>query len=179
MSLTPPKRPPDDEQRLVVLDALRQLGPCTELQLLQFLAEYDLMNYFDMMIALQDLCARGQAVRAPRRAGYLYQTTPAGEEALALFGGRVPGSVKKLLEETGEAWRQRFLQEDTCVSQVRQTERGDYELSLAVREQDIDTLRLTFILPTRELANRLSAQWPGKASQLYETVIRILSEDGE
>ncbi len=179
MSLTPPKRPPDDEQRLVVLYTLHQLAPCTELQLLKFLAEYDLMNYFDMMIALQDLCARGQAVRAPRRAGYLYRLTPAGEEALELFGGRVPQSVKKRLEETGQEWRRRFMQEDTCISHIRQTERGEYELSLAVREQDTDTLRLTFTLPTRDLASQLSARWPQKAAQLYETVIRILSEDAE
>ena len=54
MTLTPHKRPPDDEQRLVVLYALQRLAPCTELQLLQVFSEYDWMNYFDMMIALQE-----------------------------------------------------------------------------------------------------------------------------
>lgn len=177
MTLTPPKRPPDDEQRLVVLYTLQCLQPCTELQLLQFFTEYDLMNYFDMMIALQDLCSRGQAVRSQKRAGFLYQPTPAGDEALSLFGGRVPMSVKKLLRETGDSWRARFAQEDQYAHQIRQTERGEYELTLYVREQEMDTLRLTLSLPTRELAQRLAGRWPQKAGQLYETVIRTLSEE--
>ncbi|MBR1586510.1 MAG: DUF4364 family protein [Clostridia bacterium] len=179
MPLSLPKRPPDDEQRLVVLQALLRLGPCTELQLLTFMAEYDLMNYFDMMIALQDLCARGQAVREKRRAGYLYQTTEAGREALTLFGGRVPPSVKKLLEETGPDWRRRFQQEDQYRHEIRQTERGEYELTLTVLEQDMDMLRLSLTLPTRDLANQLAEGWPRRASQIYESVIRTLTEEKE
>lgn len=179
MSLTPPKRPPDDEQRLVVLYALEQLQPCTELQLLQFFADNDIMNYFDMMIALQGLCARGQAVRSQRRAGYLYQPTPAGEEALQLFGGRVPMSVKKLLEETGASWRERFAQEDQYGFDIRQTSRGEFEVTLSVREQDMDTLRLSLALPSRDLARQLAERWPQKAGQIYEYVIRTLSEEAE
>lgn len=179
MSLTPPKRPPDDEQRLVVLYALQKLAPCTELQLLQFFAEGDLMNYFDMMIALQDLCARGQAVRSRRRAGYLYELTPAGDEALALFGGRVPQSVKRRLEETGAAWRRRFEEEDQYACQIRQTERGEFEVTFTVRGQEMDTLRLCLTLPTREMALQLAEAWPRRAGRIYETVIRTLTEDTE
>ena len=177
MSLTPPKRPPDDEQRLVVLYSLQKLAPCTELQLLQFFAEGDLMNYFDMMIALQDLCARGQAVRSRRRAGYLYELTPAGDEALALFGGRVPQSIKKRLEETGAAWRQRFEAEDQYACQIRQTERGEFEVTFTVREQEMDTLRLCLTLPTREMDLQLTEAWPRRAGKIYEAVIRGLTEE--
>ena len=178
MTLTPPKRPPDDEQRLVVLYALRQLSPCTETQLLQFLAEEDIMNYFDMMIALQDLCARGQAVRSQKEAGgHTYQPTPAGDEALSLFGGRVPSSVKKLLKETGGAWRARFAAEEQYPFKISQTERGDYELLLSVREQGADTFRLSLTAPTRELALKLARGWPEKAGKIYVTVFRTLSEE--
>lgn len=177
MTLRPPRRIPDDEQRLIVLCALDALAPCTELQLLQFLFEHDLMNYFDMMFALNDLCARGQAVRQKKRAGYLYQPTDAGREALALFGGRVPGSVKALLKETARVWRARFAQEAQYAHQVQQTNRGEYELTLSVVEQEMDMLRLTLSLPSRELANQLAAKWPKKAGEIYETVIRMLTEE--
>ena len=84
MKIQPPRRAPDDEQKLMVLYSLSRLGPCTELQLLQFLFENDLLNYFDMMFALGDLCDRGQAVRMKKNAGYLYQVTDAGKEAVTL-----------------------------------------------------------------------------------------------
>ena len=179
MSLHPPKRSPEDEQRLIVLYALDQLAPCTELQLLQFLFEHDLMNYFDMMFALNDLCANGQAVRSQRKAGNLYALTDAGREALSLFGSRGPGSVKKLLEETGDVWRARFRQEDQYLHQIRQTQRGEYEVTLTVVEQEMDMLRLTLTLPTRELAQQTARAWPKAAGKIYESVMQTLSEEEE
>ena len=71
MRLEPPRRAPADEQRLIVLYSLMNLGPCTETQLLQFLSEMDLTNYFDMMFALNELCDRGQAARQKRKDGLL------------------------------------------------------------------------------------------------------------
>ncbi len=177
MKIQPPRRTPENEQKLMVLYSLARLGPCTELQLLRFLFEHDLLNYFEMMFALNDLCDRGQAARTKKNAGFLYQITEAGREALALFGGRVPMSLKTLLDETEAEWTNRFRQETQCRQQIVQTDRGEYELNLKVVEQDMDMLRLSLSLPTRDLADRLAKRWPEKAGEIYDTVIRILTED--
>ena len=177
MSLHPPRRSSDDDQRLMVLYSLNALGPCTELQLLQFLFEHDLMNYFDMMFALTDLCAGGQALRTHQRIGHRYEVTDAGKEALTLFGSRVPMSLKTLLTETGESWKKRFEEEGQYQQEVRHTARGEYELTLTVTEQDMDMMRLTLSLPGRELCNQLAQRWPARAGEIYETVIRMLTEE--
>ncbi|MBR5110783.1 MAG: DUF4364 family protein [Clostridia bacterium] len=177
MKIQPPRRTPEDEQRLMVLFCLARLGPCTELQLLQFLFEYDVMNYFDMMFALSDLCTRGQTVRTRKNAGFEYQVTEAGQEALELFGKRVPNSLKTLLSENESAWKARFKQETQSQQQIVQTDRGEYEVNFRVVEKDMDMMRLTLSLPTRELAEMLAKRWKDKAGKVYETVIRILTED--
>lgn len=177
MSLHTPRHTPDDEQRLKVLYCLDYLGPCTELQLLQFLFEQDLMNYFDMMFALNDLCAGGQAVRTQKKAGHLYEVTDAGKESLSLFGNRVPASLKCLMQETGEKWKARFLQEDQYPVSIRQTKRGECELALSVVEQGMDMLNISFTLPSREMAEQLGEKWTKKAGLIYETLFRLLSED--
>ena len=177
MRIEPPRRAPEEEQKLAVLCCLEKLGPCSELQLLQFLFEHDLMNYFEMMFALNELCDRGQAVRARKPAGYSYEVTEAGREALQLFGGRVPRSLQTLLAEKGEAWRARFRREAQSVHRIDPTGRGDYALTLKVVEQDAEMMKLTLALPTRDLARRLGEDWPRKAPRLYEAVIRILSEE--
>ena len=179
MTLQPPRRSPDNEQRLIVLACLDKLGPCTELQLLQFLTERDTMNYFDMMFSLNALCDGGQAVRTKKRAGYLYELTDAGREALSLFGSRVPGSIKKLLKDSAEEWKRRFRQEMQYQHAIRQTERGEYDLTLTAVEQEMDMLQLRFTLPARDLARRMAEKWPQKAAEIYETVIRLLSEEDE
>ena len=176
MRLELPRRAPDDEQKLIVLCCLNRLGPCTELQLLQFLFEYDLMNYFEMMFALNDLCDRGQAARTKKGAGYLYAVTAAGVEALMLFGSRVPPSVYTLLKKTGGEWKQRFRREAQNLSEITQMDRGEYELTMRVVEQDMDMMTLTVSLPTREMAQSLSDRWPRKAAQIYAEVFRMLTE---
>ena len=176
MRIQPPRRAPDDEQRLVVLSCLSRLGPCTELQLLQFLFENDLMNYFEMMFALNDLCDRGQAARAKKQTGFLYEITDAGQEALSLFGNRVPRSLQALLDETAADWKRRFRQEAQSRQKIEQTDRGEYKLALTVVEQDMDMMNLTLLLPTRELAQQMADRFPSKASEIYGAVIRLLSE---
>lgn len=179
MKMEPPPRAPEHEQKLVVLTCLAQFGPCTELQLLQFLFEHDIMNYFDMMIALNNLCANGQAVRSRRPAGFLYELTDAGREALSLFGSRVPGSVNQILSESAAQWKARFQEETQARQQIRQTDRGEFEVSLSVLEQDMDMMKLQLTLPTRELAGQVAAKWPRKAAEIYETIIRLLAEEDE
>ena len=176
MKMEPPRRVPDEEQKLIVLSCLQHLGPCRELQLLQFLAEHDFMNYFDMMFALNDLCDRGQAVRKKKDAGYEYALTEAGREALRLFGSRVPRSMQALLSQA-EEWKQRFRRESQYRRKIEKTDREDYELTLTVTEQEMDMMRLSLILPTRELAQQLSDRWTERAARVYEAVIRILSEE--
>ena len=105
--------------------------------------------------------------------------TDAGREALALFGGRVPQSVQTLLKEGAAKWRERFREEGQSIHEIRQTDRGEYELTLTVVEQEMDMLRLTLSLPSRDLANQMAAKWPKKAGEIYETIIRLLSEDVE
>ena len=89
----------------------------------------------------------------------------------------MPGSVKTLLAEDGPAWRQKFQEEDQYLSQIRQQERGEYELTLTVTEQDMDMMRVSFSLPSRELAVQLAERWPRRGAEVYETIIRMLMED--
>ena len=179
MRLQPPRHAPDDEQKLIVLCCLTRLGPCTDLQLLQFLFDHDLMNYFDMMFALNDLCDRGQAVRAKKQGGFQYEVTDAGREALRLFGSRVPRSLNALLDEAGDAWQRRFRQEAQSSQEIEKTQRGEYRLTLSVAEQDMELMELALTLPTRELARQIAERWPGKASEIYGAVIRLLSDAEE
>ena len=179
MRIEPPRRVPDDEQKLTVLASLSRLGPCTELQLLQFLFEYDFSNYFEMMFALTDLCDRGQAVRARKGPSFRYEVTDAGREALALFGKRVPKSVKDILDRDGDEWKRRFRREAQNRQRIEQTDRGEFELTLSVMEDDLDMMNLSLTLPTREMAQQMADRWQKKAPEVYAAVIRILSGDSE
>ena len=177
MKLQHQPRAPEQEQKMVLLRCLDQFGPCTELQMVRFLMEHDLMNYFDMMFALNELCDQGQAARSKARAGYRYELTEAGREALALFGGRVPRSVQTLLQKTGREWQSRFQGEDGSRTEIRRAENGEYETVLEVVDRDKPVLTLRLMLPSREMASKTAEKWPRKAAEIYGTVVRLLAEE--
>ena len=177
MSLHPPRRSPEEEIRLIVLYTVRCMAPCTGVQLQQFLFDYNEINYFDMMFALNDLCANGQAMRERKGENFLYTITPAGEEALALFGNRVPGSIRSYIEEKGEAWKEAFRLQEQYPCQIRKKDQGDYVVSLGVQEKEMPLMQFTLSLPTYETAAQIAEKWPQKASGFYAAAIRLLTEE--
>lgn len=179
MSLHPPRRTPEEEQRLVVLYSLQQLAPCSQIQLHTFIAELDQMGYFDMMFVLNDLCARGQAVRLKRKAGHQYEVTDAGREVLALFGNRVPQSLKNRLEKEAPALRAHFQEEAQYHHEIKINDQGETELILTILENELDAIRITLPLPSEELAGVLAGRWHQRGGEIYSTIFRLLMEDSQ
>lgn len=102
------KHIPESENRLTILYALRALGPATAMELLQFLVENDLMNYFTMQLNLCDLQEQGQLTAAPHPLGDLLTLTQEGEYAIAAFAHRIPVSRRRLMDTQAPGWREQF-----------------------------------------------------------------------
>lgn len=176
MALEPPKRTPESKQRLLLLLALDHLGRVSDMQLLQFLFENDLMNYFDMMFTLADLCDQGLTVRSERLGQSYYELTDAGRETLDMFGNRLPASLREQMDSLTPQWRKRIQIEQEYQSDYHQTKRGEYELHLRVIEQDMEMLHLTLSLPSEEIAKTMKENWPEQAQALYANLFAALGE---
>lgn len=174
MAKIPDRLTPDPELRLLALYALSRLGPCTDLTLLQFLFEYDLMNYFELMASLTDLCKQGNAVRTEEEAAWRYEITDAGREVLNLFENRIPGSKRETVDAHTEEWLPKIERERERGAVVRQTERGEYAAELTLRDGDMELMRVTLSLPTGEMAQRIADGWRERASGVYQTIIGLL-----
>ena len=105
------RRIPEMENKLVILYALRALGPVTGMQLSQFLTQLDLMNYFTMHLSLRDMEEQGQIAGSAHPLGSLLETTPEGAFTLESFTRRIPGSRRNLIDREAPAWRERFRTE--------------------------------------------------------------------
>ena len=179
MPQSPQRRPSAEENKLVILLALQSFGKMSDLQLLQYLSCNDLMGYFDMMMALQALCTQGQCVRTDNPFGSDYALTDAGREAIALFGEKVPFSVRERIASGAPLWRERIRAERETPAVYRQNPRGEYELQLSIVEQDMPMLRLSLSLPTEEMAKRFRGRWAEKAAGIYADIFRALGEEAK
>ncbi len=168
------RRMPDEELRLLTLYTLSRLGPCTDMQLLEFMTQFDLMNYFDMMFALTDLCRLGMLVRKEQDAAWHYEMTPAGQETLTMFEKRVRGSCRDVVDQNAESWKERLTQERYADAQIVQTERGEFEVRLSLKDQTMPLIAVTLYLPTSDMAHQITEGWRHQAGGVYQTILGLL-----
>lgn len=173
----PTRRPPDAELKLTTLYALKRLGPCTDLVLLQFLFGYDLMNYIEMMIALSDLCKDGQVARVAQEAAWRYEVTKAGIDTLALFENRIPLSIRELVDQNAPAYIDAIRLTRERKSAIVQTPRGEYEVTLTLEEKDMQLIKVTLSLPTKELALSMEQGWRKQAGDVYGHIVALMREE--
>ena len=170
------RRVPDVENKLLVLLSVEELGPLTGLQLLQFLAENDLMDYITLQLALGELYGAGHLKKIPHPLGELFALTPPGRRSLALFSRRVPHSKQALLERTRSAWRERFRREKQMLAAFGPREEGGYGLRLRLMEKELPLLDMTLFLESRGLSDRFSRRWPGAAPGFYGHLMEALGQ---
>ena len=110
---------PESEHRLVILCALRALGPVTDEQLLQFMADGELMNWFTLQPALLELEEQGQILRTEGAIGSLITLTEEGRYTLETFTQRIPQSRRDTIGRLAPELKRRFrLEQQTPAERI-------------------------------------------------------------
>jgi hypothetical protein len=170
------RKTPDLENKLLILFAVDELGPLTSLQLLQFLAEFGLMDYITMQLALGDMLTTGHISSIPHALGTLYTLSREGRESLTLFLHRLPHSTRALIHGAVPEWKPRFARETQMLAEFHRREDSKYDLRLRLMEKDSPLLDMTIVLSTRDLADRLSRRWPQAAPEFYGFLMKALGD---
>ena len=175
MAELPQYRLGDLERKLLALFALRELGPCTNLQLITFMVENDLMNYFDLQAALHDLTLGRQVSKEAVPGDDRYAITPAGEEAIGLFVQRLGGSRLERAEAAAPAFREKMRLERELFASISHAGRNEYHAAMGISEGGMQLLRLDLSVPTAELAERFRAAWAWNAQEIFGFILSRLS----
>ena len=171
------KHIPESENKLIILYALSQLGPCTAMQLLQFLVEMDLMNYFTMQLSLSDMQEQGQLSRQDHPLGDLLILTREGEYAIEVFAQRIPVSRRQLINRQAPLWRERFRLEQLAPAESFTLQDGRLCLRLRLLEGASTLMDILLTLPSGASLTFLEKRWRSAAQLVYHTVTLALSAD--
>ena len=167
---------PEPESKLTILYALRGLGPVTDTELLQFLVELDLMNYFTMQLNLCDMEEQGQLRTLPHPAGNLLEPTAEGMYTLEAFAQRIPVSRRGAMDSSFPAWRARFRAEQQAPADSFTLKDGSVCLHLRLLEGGVPLMDAVLTLPGDEAPTRLEKRWRAAAPAVYDAVTRALSD---
>lgn len=169
------KHIPESENRLTILYALRALGPATAMELLQFLVENDLMNYFTMQLSLSDMQEQGQLTTVPHPLGDLLTLTPEGEYTISSFAHRIPISRRSLIDTQVPLWREQFRTEQLAPADSFTLQDGRVCLRLRLLEGASSLLDILLTLPKGTPPTFLEKRWHSAAQAVYDAVSLRLS----
>ena len=167
---------PEAENRLVILYAMNGLGPVTDAQLLQFMADLDLMNYITLRLSMGELETQGQIVRRAHPGEELWEMTPEGRFTLENFGRRIPQSRRERMDGETANYRARFRQEQLTTAEAIAMPDGSACLRLRLQEERAALMELTVRVPVDEAPTTLAERWRRCAQTVYEAVIAALTE---
>ena len=180
MAELPRHRLGDIQRKVLTLHTLRALGECGNLQLIRFMVENDIMNYFDLQTALYELRDAGQVARTPLAADDLYQLTQAGEDTLGMFLHHAPQSLVDRIDQTAPGFRALFDAQREKHAYISHEGQNEYHVTMEITEQRMPLMRIDLSLPTAELAARFRDRWLYSAQDIYDFIIkRLAQEDNE
>ena len=168
---------PETENRLIILYTLRRLGPVTAMQLLQAMAESDLMNYITMQLALSDMESQGQITQRAHPLGNLIEITGEGDYILRSFEKRIPASRRTLIDEQAEGWQQRFATEQMAPAESFTLPDGRTVIHLRLLDKAATLMDLMLYLPAGKGLTLLPERWHGCVQVTYSTVLAQLTAD--
>lgn len=167
---------PETEYRLLILYALTRLGPCTAAQLLQFVVEYDLMNYFTLQLAICEMEEQGLLEQKPHPLGGLLTLTEQGAYTLQVFEHRIPGSTRREIDAQAHEWHARFrLEQEAPAEAVTVT--GGKCLHLQLLDGASVLLDVLLRVAADDPATVfLARRWQLACREIYQLVTETLSE---
>lgn len=171
------KHIPETENRLIILYTLRRLGPVTAMQLLQAMAEADLMNYITMQLALSEMESQGQITQRAHPLGNLIEVTGEGDFILRSFEKRIPSSRRALIDERAESWRDRFATEQMAPAESFTLPDGRTVIHLRLLDKAATLMDLMLYLPAGKTLTLLPERWRSCVQVTYSTVLAHLTAD--
>ena len=171
------KHIPETENRLLILYTLRSLGPVTAMQLLQAMAEGDLMNYITMQLALSDMESQGQITQHAHPLGNLIEITGEGDFILRSFEKRIPASRRSIIDERADGWKERFQTEQMAPAESISLPDGRSVIHLRLLDKAATLMDLLLYLPVGMTYTLLPQRWQSSVQVTYSTVLAHLTAD--
>lgn len=158
----------ESKDKLLILYFARAVDiDITMEQLYRAMVENDCMLYFDFMGAVTELEEDGYIAAIPRTFGQGYRITQRGRETLGMFEDALLYSVKTRLSAYAENHREIMRRETQLVTSMEERDNGSYFVHLKAQELDKVIVDIGLPMPTREMAQRVRANWEKASEPIY------------
>ncbi|MDP3446615.1 MAG: DUF4364 family protein [Eubacteriales bacterium] len=146
----------------------------TREQLYRVMVENDTMNFFDFQACMHELEEDAFIAALPKSFGQVYRLSVRGADVLEQFVESLPVSLRERLERYAREHREEMLLQTQIVSDMEELPSGGYLVHLRALENNAAVMELTMRVATRDMAQRMRANWEKESEPLYATLLTTL-----
>jgi hypothetical protein len=147
-------------------------------QLYRAIVENEAMDFFDFQSCMHDLEEDAFIAAVPRSFGQVYRLSVRGADALDQFVESLPVSLRERLERYEREHREETLLQTQIVSDMEELPSGGYLVRLRALENSAAVMELTLRVATRDMAQRIRANWEKESEPLYSNILTTLLKGG-
>lgn len=148
-------------------------------QLHRVMVENDVMSYFDYQSCMHELEEDAFIAAVPKSFGQAYRLSVRGADALDQFIESLPVSLRERLERYEREHREETLLQTQIVSDMEELPSGGYLVHLRALENNVAVMELTLRVATRDMAQRMRANWEKASEPLYAQLLTTLLKSEE
>ena len=165
---------PDAEYRLILLMMISRIGAMSSGQMLIFVTDLDLMNYFGLQLNLIALVEQGQVELVHHPFGDLYELTDKGRYALEHFSRTIPISRRHLIDQKAPEYKTIFRSEQLMPAFFKTLPDGSTWIRLQLLERDLVLMDLA--MQCEKCPTYLETRWTHSATEIYQVITETLTE---
>ena len=163
------------KNKLIILYYIRASKmDITREQLYRVMVDNDLMSYFDYQSCMHELEEDAFIAAVPRAFGQAYRVSVHGSDVLDQFVESLPVSLRERLELYSREHREKMLLQTQIVSDMDELPSGGYIVRLRALEQNAVVMELSIRVATRDMAQRMRANWERDSEPLYAYLLTTL-----
>lgn len=168
-----------DEIKMLVCYVLSKVPAAMSFaQLHETLAEHELVNYFELVQAIDQLLHSGHIASRQDDAGAdWYTSTPLGDDAAVVFKTDLPASARDKAFRTATLIARRHKRESEVKIEVSERESGGFTVEMSIPNGGGDLIAFSLFCPTREECESVRRRFLNDPAYIYKVVVALLTGD--
>lgn len=151
--------------------------PLTNIEITNYILEYDMMDYFTLQQLLSDLCDAKFTVIRSNNGNEYYSVSEAGKAALEMFSDKLPEYFKKEAEMNFSHLRKLIKKQRELFGHYYKRKDDEYIVSLQVTENSSIIFNLSINVPTETLAKNIIRKWEISPEDIFGQIMNTLTSD--
>lgn len=153
--------------------------PLTNVEITNYILEYDIWDYFSLQLLLSDLCDAKFALLKSNMGKEYYSVSDSGRAALNMFSVKLPEYFINEVEDNFSHIKKHIEKQRELFGHYYKRKDDEYVVSLQVTENTTLIFNLSMNVPTEDIAKNIIKKWQISPENIFGQIMNALTSNQE